>query len=355
MPPPYPGPDEVQPTWKLRALIGLAKATPKLGMPDSRAALANKLGFRHHLLTHYFHNKDDELNLRVPRKLLEEICDVYQMPLDLYLAESEGLNANEQQVIFQSSVRKHWLRDFKVRRLSRGELQSVYSVDRNKYEPPNVEGDGTQSPTNNITLAQFEIWYDACPNGFICAFRRDQPFFGIGVFPVTPAWSNAFLEKKNKESDLDRETIIEGAKLRTHWYFSGFSGDEEIMEQYKSIDRRSFLPFFKTILGCSILFWIEIWAPRIGRAPITVVAEAATRRGHDLLDEEFRWLRPPEEDTAEPQTKSERFYRNTSLLEIRHLLLEDPYFSTCDLLHEKTLNSSQLNFLLCAQHGPVSA
>src|SRR5262249_28992909 len=80
-------------------------------------------------------------------------------------------------------------------------LRQGYAFDEEAYSG------GERHARNNIPFALFQEWWTAHPTGFLCAFRLDEPFAVVGLFPVTKEWSDKFLRYQTSESGLRGEAI----------------------------------------------------------------------------------------------------------------------------------------------------
>jgi len=187
--------------------------------------------------------------------MIQDICVACQLPFEHYIAPYKDVEE------FKGAVRKHWFWNFEVRRIeSEKELMAAYDFDEYGYDEKRgrkpkkkrKENDVKIPPENNISREQFRAWHRASgQDGFFCAFRGTQPFFGIGVFPVTREWAIPFLLLRNKRSEtlLDESAIQKGASQLAYWYFSGLTSDEKIMRQYSGLDPGSFSFFAPNLLG----------------------------------------------------------------------------------------------------------
>jgi hypothetical protein len=193
-------------------------------------------------------------------------------------------------------------------------LKRVYAFDEHSYV------DARNRAGENISFPLFQEWWHAYPTGFLCAFRQDQPFAVIGLFPVTGAWAGKFLAHETSERDLRGETIK--ASPRKVWYFSGLSSNA--MPGLLGTK----LP---CILGRTLLQWVQINATALGDTKIVIVSEGTTTVGAKLLGR----LLASEPVLSFDDGQKPRFKLTTDLAEITRMLAEKPFFARCKGLRDE--------------------
>jgi hypothetical protein len=198
-------------------------------------------------------------------------------------------------------------------------LERIYAFDERSYV-----GDGNDR-SENIPFGLFQEWWKALPTGFIGAFHKGEPVAVIGMFPVTQAWADGFLQHRVSELELTGRTIEEASAIRRTWYFSGLSSS------IKTKALKSRLPCF---LGQAILRWMRKNANLIRGSEIVIVAEGATPIGKKILSNGRFGFEP---FPAPGGQEKPRFSLTTTLAKVRRLLVEDRFFAKGNGLRDSVM------------------